>query len=72
MLDDPDHDVREKAAFFTLNSFEDDDSVDNEEFVKKIEKHLERISSEVDRRPWDPRLIEHLIRFLEKILAYIA
>ena len=66
MLDDPDHDVREKAAFFTLNSFEDDDSVDNEEFVKKIEKHLERISSEVDRRPWDPRLIEHLIRFLEK------
>ena len=66
LLDDPDLKVREKAAFFTLNSFEDDDSVDNEEFVKKIRKHLERISLEVDKRPLEPRSIEHLVRFLEK------
>ena len=66
LLDDPDHEVREKAAFFTLHSFEKDEHVKNEEFIKKISKHLDRIVSEVDRESWDPRLIEELIRFLEK------
>ena len=66
LLDDPDNEVREKAAFFTLNSFEKDESTENIKFVNKIVKHLDRISSEVERRPWDPRLIEGLVRFLEK------
>lgn len=66
LLDDPDNEVREKAAFFTLNSFEKDESVENIKFVEKIIKHLDRISSEVERRPWDPRLIEELVRFLDK------
>lgn len=66
LLDDPDPRVRCKAAFFTLNSFEKNDSTENEKFIKKIEKHLDRISSEVDRRPLAPKLLEDLVEFLEQ------
>ena len=66
MLDDSDSEVRYKAAFFTLHSRERDEYSDYKEYVKKIERHLGRIASEVDRQPWDARLIEELVRFLEK------
>ena len=64
LLDDLDNEIRYNAAFFTLNSFEKDDSVDINKFVSKINKHLDRIALEVDREPWDPRLLEELVRFL--------
>ena len=66
LLEDPENEVREKAAFFTLSSFEANEKTNNEKFVNKIGTHLDKIASEVDKRPWDPRLIEELIRFLEK------
>lgn len=66
LLDDPDHSVREKAAFFTLRSFEKDEATSNEKFVEKIAKHLDRIASEADKQPLDPRLIESLVDFLKK------
>ena len=34
--------------------------------MPKIERHLDRIASETDRRPCDPQLLEHLVRFLGK------
>ena len=66
LLDDPDPSVRHKAALFTLNSFEKNDSAENEKFVKKIGNHLDRISAEVYKRPLEPRLLENLVGFLEE------
>ncbi len=66
LLDNSEHDVREKATFFLLNSFDKDEKIDSHAFIKKIDLHLEKIANEVDRRPWDPRIIEELVRFLEK------
>lgn len=64
LLDDPNWQVRDMAAFFTLYSFSKHESVDGKEFVKKIGRHLDRIASEVDRDSWCPRIIENLVRFL--------
>ena len=63
LLGDSDHKVREKACFFLLGWAEDsaDDGL-----LPKIERHLDRIASETDRRPCDPQLLEHLARFLGK------
>ena len=66
MLCDSDSKVRYKATFFTLCSRERDEYPDYIKYVNKIERHLDRIASEVDRQSWDPRLIEVLVRFLEK------
>lgn len=66
LLDDPDHEVREKAAFFTLILVEKNKNANNQKLVRKIEKHLDRIASEVDKQPMDPRLIEHLVDFLKE------
>ena len=66
MLGDSDSKVRHKAAFFTLCSRERDEYPGYREYVRKIERHLDRIASEVNRPSWDPRLIEVLVRFLEK------
>ena len=63
LLDDPDHQVREKACFFLLGWAEDsaDDGL-----LPKIERHLDRIASETGRSPCDPRLLEELAKFLAK------
>ena len=63
LLADPDHQVREKACFFLLGWAEDsaDDGL-----LPKIERHLDRIASETERRPCDPRLLEELAKFLAK------
>ena len=66
LLDDPDHDVREKAAFFTLVLVEKNASTNNEKSIRKIERHMDRIVSEVEKQPMDPRLIEHLVDFLKE------
>ena len=66
MLDDSDSKVRFKATFFTLRSRERDEYSDYIKYVKKIKRHLDRIASEMDRPSWDARLIEVLVRFLEK------
>ena len=64
LLDDPSNEVREKAAFFTLCSLEKDDITEHMGYLKKIRKHLKRISCEGKREKADPRLIEELLRFL--------
>ncbi len=63
LLDDPDHQVREKACFFLLGWAED--SADGG-LLPKIERHLDRIASETERSPCDPRLLEELAKFLAK------
>ena len=64
LLDDPCHEVRDKAAFFTLNSLKKDEFEKCERFVRKIGRHLKRIAQEANRREWNPRLIEELLKFL--------
>ena len=63
LLADPDHQVREKACFFLLGWAED--SADGG-LLPKIERHLDRIASEIGRSPCDPRLLEELAKFLAK------
>lgn len=63
LLDDPDHQVREKACFFLLGWAED--SADGG-LLPQIERHLDRIASETGRSPCDPRLLEELAKFLAK------
>ena len=63
LLGHSDHQVREKACFFFL-SWAEDSSDDG--LLPKIERHLDRIASETERKPCDPRLLEHLVRFLGK------
>ena len=66
MLGDSNPAVRYNACFFTLSSREREEYSNYKEYVQKIKGHLDRIVSEVDRQSWDPRLIEVLVRFLEK------
>ena len=63
LLADPDHHIREKACFFLLRWAEDsaDDGL-----PQKIERHLDRIASETEHSPCDPRLLEELAKFLAK------
>lgn len=63
LLGHSDHQIREKACFFFLGWAEDsaDDGL-----PPKIERHLDRIAAETERKPCDPRLLEHLARFLGK------
>ena len=63
LLDHADHEVREKACFFLLGWAEDNM---NDRLPAKIERHLDRIAAEARREPYDPRLLEELVRFLEK------
>ena len=64
LLEDPDNEVRHKACFFLLASA--DRAGADAGLPNKIAPHLDRIASEAEREPCDPRLLEHLVRFLEK------
>ena len=66
LLNDLDSEVRYQAAFFTLHSRERDEHTNYKDYVIKIQRHLDKIASEVDRQSRDERLIEELVRFLEK------
>ena len=61
LLEDPDNEVRHKACLFLLALAED-----RADGLDKIAPHLDRIASEVGREPCDPRILEHLVRFLAK------
>ena len=63
LLCDSNHKVREKACFFLLGWVED--STDDR-LLPKIDRHLDRIVAEIECEPCDPRLLEHLARFLGK------
>ena len=65
LLEDSDNDVRHKACLFLLASAEDLAGADAG-LPDKIAAHLDLIASEVGREPCDPRLLEHLVRFLER------
>lgn len=66
LLDDGNHEVREKATFFLLATIDGHTTTEVEKILSKIEKHLDKIITEMERKPWDPRIIEELVRFLEK------
>ena len=64
LLEDSDNEVRHEACFFLLASAEDLAGADG--LPDKIAPHLDRIASETEREPCDPRLLEHLVGFLAK------
>ena len=66
LLDDPEREVRHKAAFFTLNGFDDNPAIDNREYVREIAPHLGRMSSLLEEKPLDFDIAEPLTRFLEE------
>lgn len=71
LLKDDDHEVREASSFFLLHSIE---KIKEEELVQLIEKispHLDIIAQEIEKRLWQPKIIENLIHFLEKFWKYI-
>ena len=66
LLDDPEREVRHKAAFFTLNGFDDNPAIDNREYIRAIAPHLARMSSLLEEKPLDLDIAEPLAWFLEE------
>ena len=66
LLDDPEREVRHKAAFFTLNGFDDNPAIDNREYIRKIAPHLARMSSMLGEKPLDLGIAEPMAGFLEE------
>lgn len=72
LLDDPDAKVREGAVFFLLYPLEKENKINNiQKTIEKIQPHLEKISTEVDREKPDGRILHHLITFLEKYWSFM-
>ena len=66
MLHDPLREVRQKAAFFTLNGFDDNPDIDNREYIAKIAPHLARITDLVADTAFDLSVAETLADFFAK------
>ena len=66
LLHDPDHMVRYNAAFFTLHGFDDNPAIDDREYIREIEPHLDRVSSLLEEKPLDLGIAEALTSFLVK------
>ena len=71
LLDSENHITREKATFFLLATLKDEPTSDVKKIIDKIQPHLDKISKEIEREKWDLRIIEELIKFLEKNWKYI-
>ena len=70
-LDSKNDIIRERATFFLLATLNDKTTFDVKKIIDKIGLHLDKISKEVEREPWNLRIIEELIKFLEKNWKYI-
>ena len=66
MLHDPLREVRYKAAFFTLNGFDDNPDIDNREYITKIAPHLARITDLLAGAAFDLSIAEILAGFFER------
>ena len=71
LLDSKDHVIREKTTFFLLSTLNDKKTFEIEKFIDKIKSHLDKIAMEIERKDWNIRIIEHLIKFLEENWIYI-
>ena len=71
LLDDPEPEVRRRAAFFTLHGFDDDPAIDDREYIGEIAPHLDRMASMLGDKPPDLDIAEMLTAFLEKFWRYI-
>lgn len=65
LLGDPSPNVRHKAAFFTLNGFDDNPDIDNRAYIAKIAPHLDRMVVMI-KDAFDMGIAEPLASFLEK------
>lgn len=65
LLDDPSPKVRHKAAFFTLNGFDDNPDIDNRAYIARIAPHLDRMVARL-KAALDMGIAEPLASFLEK------
>ena len=65
LLLDPSSDVRGRAAFFTLNGFDDNPDIDDHEFIRKIARHLARMTALLEARPLDIFIADALTEFFE-------
>ena len=70
-LDSENHVIREKATFFLLVSLDDKKTSEVTKIIDKIGSHLDKISKEIERENWDLRIIEELVKFLEKNWKYL-
>lgn len=70
-LDSKNHLIREKATFFLLVTLDDKKTSEVKKIIDKIGPHLDKIAKEIEREKWDLRIIEELIKFLEKNWMYI-
>ncbi len=68
---DKDHKVREASSFFLLHSIEKSSESNLPQLIEKISPHLDIISKEVEQRPWQPKIIENLVHFLEDFWDYL-
>ena len=66
MLHDPLREVRYKAAFFTLNGFDDNPDIDNREYIAKIAPHLARATDLLAGAAFDLSIAEILAGFFER------
>ena len=66
MLHDPLREVRHRAAFFTLNGFDDNPDIDNREYIAKIAPHLARITVMLEGPAFDLSAAEILADFFGK------
>ncbi len=71
LLDDPEPEVRRRAALFTLHGFDDDPAIDDREYIGEIAPHLDRMASMLGDKPPDLDIAEMLTAFLEKFWRYI-
>ena len=71
LLNDKNHVMRETAAFFLLATINDEKSSDAKNIIKKIGSHLDKIAKEIEREKYNLRMIEILVRFLEKNWKYL-
>lgn len=65
LLDDPSPKVRHKAAFFTLNGFDDNPDIDNRAYIARIVPHLDRMVAQL-RDALDMGIADPLAGFLER------
>ncbi len=71
LLDDENHEVREKATFFLLYPLQEKKANEITSLMPKISQHLDKIACEIEREQWDLRIVEELIQFLEKHWPHI-
>lgn len=66
LLSDSSREVRQKAAFFTLNGFDDNPDIDNRSYIAKIAPHLSRMIALLEKAPLDLFIAETLAGFFEE------